>query len=344
MSLKWYIARRVAYTILLIFAVIVFNFFLFQVLPFTTGCPGETYTQCAVSLYVPPPSGSASLNSSIIYQHQRQIVIQEYGFNQSIGTRFVLYIWNMLTWRFGYNIGGSLGGPVVTTIGLRLPYTVLLLGLSLIAAFIIGIGLGIIAAARRGRLVDISAMSVSLFFNALPVFWLAGLLIILQILVTNSSYLNVGATTLNKTGLDAAVATMKAMWLPFLTVTLVSIGRFFLTMRATMVDTLAEDYIITARAKGLRERTVLLHHASRNAIIPVATLFALSIGFILAGAIVTETVFNWPGLGSALYLGVISTDFPLEQALFYIIALMVLLANFTVDILYGFLDPRIKTG
>jgi peptide/nickel transport system permease protein len=344
LTLKGYIARRAAYTILLVFLIIIFNFFLFQVLPFTTGCPGETFTQCAVSLYIPAPAAGASLNSSAIYQHQRQVVMQEYGFDQPLSTRFVLYVWDMLTWQFGFNIGGSLGGPVVTTLVLRLPYTVMLMGLSTIAAFIIGIGLGVIAAARRGRLADISSLSGSLFFNALPVFWLAGVLLVLQILATGGAYVNVGTATLNKSGIDAAAATMQALVLPFLTVTLVSEGRVFLTMRATMIDTLAEDYVIMARAKGVQERTVLFREAFRNAILPIVTLFALSIGFILAGAIVTETVFNWPGLGSALYAGVVSNDFPLEQALFYMIALMVLLANFAADVLYGFLDPRIKAG
>jgi peptide/nickel transport system permease protein len=137
---------------------------------------------------------------------------------------------------------------------------------------------------------------------------------------------------------------MQAMWLPFLTLTLVSIGAVFLTMRATMIDVLAEDYVTMARAKGVPERAVLFKHTLRNAIIPIATLFALSIGFILAGAVVTETVFDWPGLGRAIFDGVLANDFPLEQAIFYIIALMVLLANFIVDIVYGYLDPRIKTG
>jgi peptide/nickel transport system permease protein len=111
-----------------------------------------------------------------------------------------------------------------------------------------------------------------------------------------------------------------------------------------MIDTLGEDYVVMARAKGLPERTVLYKHAFRNAVIPLATLFAISIGFILGGAIITETVFNWPGLGIAIYTGVVSNDFPLEQAIFFIISVMVLIAIFMVDIAYGLLDPRIRAG
>ncbi len=345
MSLKGYVLRRAVYTIILVFVIIVFNFFLFQVLPFTTSCPsGVSYTQCAIALYVPPPAGHGIPNQSALYEHQRQVIIKSYGFDQPITTRFVYYMRNMLTWQFGLNIGGALAGSVATTILLRMPYTLALLGLSTIAAFIIGIGLGVVAAAKRGKALDVSALAGALFFNALPTFWLGGILIVLQIIVTGGAYVNVGTATLGKAGLDAAIATLRALWLPFLTLTLVSLGAVFLTMRATMIDVLAEDYVVIARAKGLQEGSVLFRYALRNAIIPIVTLFALSIGFILAGAVVTETVFNWPGLGSAIYRGVVSNDFPLEQAIFYIIALMVLMANFLVDVLYGFLDPRIKTG
>ncbi len=345
MSLKGYIARRAIYTVILLFAIIIFNFVLFQVLPFLTACPsGISYTECAVALYVPPPAKPGAPNQTAVYEHQRQEVIKAYGFNESLPTRFVLYIRNMLTWNFGLNIGGALAGLVATTIQIRLPYTLALLGLSTIAAFIIGIGLGVVASAKRGKVVDVSALAGALFFNALPTFWLGGILIVLQIILTGGAYVNVGTAVLGKAGLEAFAAMLQALWLPFLTLTLVSLGAVFLTMRATMIDVLAEDYIVVARAKGIQERSVLFRYAFRNAVIPIVTLFALSIGFILAGAVVTETVFNWPGLGSAIYRGVVSNDFPLEQAIFYIIALMVLLANFVVDVLYGYLDPRIKTG
>jgi len=251
---------------------------------------------------------------------------------------------DMLTWQFGYNIGAALSGPVQTTIVQRLPYTLLLIGLSTIASFVVGIGMGVVSAARRGRVVDVASLASTLFFYSLPTFWLGGLLIVIQILLGGGGYQSVGLSTAGLSGLDATVATLVSMWLPFLTLTLVSIGGVFLTMRATMIDVMAEDYVVMARAKGVQERAVLFRHALRNAIIPIATLFALDLGFILAGAVVTETVFDWPGLGRAIFTGITSNDFPLEQAIFYIISLMVLLANFAVDVMYGYLDPRIKAG
>jgi len=156
--------------------------------------------------------------------------------------------------------------------------------------------------------------------------------------------MNLGTLIISKSGWATILPTLTAMWLPFVTLTLATIGGVFLIMRATMIDALAEDYVVMARAKGLPERTVLYKHAMRNAVIPLATLFAISIGLILSGAIITETVFNWPGLGIAIYMGIVSNDFPLEQAIFFIISLMVLIAVFIVDIAYGFLDPRIRAG
>jgi peptide/nickel transport system permease protein len=333
------------YTLVLVFAIIVFNFVLFQILPFETSCPGLSYTQCAQALYVPPPPATRSANATAEYNILKAQILNSYGFDQSLPTRFIRYIYNMLTWNFGYNIGkGGLSGPVQLTIMQRLPYTVLLIGLSTVAAYIIGIGLGVVAAAKRGRVVDVSSLAGALFFNALPTFWLGGILIVLQILVIGTAYVNLGTSTIGVTGLGYLAATFSALWLPFLTLTLVSLGGVFLVMRATMIDVLAEDYVVMARAKGIGERTVLFKHALRNAIIPIATIFALSIGFILAGAVITETVFDWPGLGIAAYIGIVANDFPLEQAIFFIISLMVLLANFFVDIAYGYLDPRIKTG
>ncbi len=344
MSLKRYIARRAAYTLILIFVIIVFNFVLFQILPFTTSCPGLSYNECVISLYVPPPPVRPGTNATLQYQHLVTVLFNQYGFDKSIPERFVLYIQAMMTWEFGYNIGAALSGPVVTTIVQRLPFTLLLIGMSTIASFLIGIGMGVVASAKRGRVVDVASLAGTLFFFSLPTFWLGGLLIVIQILLGGGGYQSLGLATAGLVGLDATVAMLKSLWLPFVTLTLVSIGAVFLTMRATMIDVMAEDYVVMARAKGIQERTVLFRHALRNAIIPIITLFALSLGFILAGAVITETVFDWPGLGRAIFIGITSNDFPLEQAIFYIISLMVLIANFIVDIMYGYLDPRIKAG
>lgn len=346
MGLRKYLAKRVLYTLALIFLVVCFNYFLFQVLPFTTSCPhGFTYEQCAESLYLPtsPPHGSGSAQAEIIAKI-RAAISADFGFSQPLLTRIALYIKDMFTFNFGYNVGSSASGPVLSTIELKAPYTLLLIGTSTIAAFIIGIGMGIVAAAKRGKAVDLSSLAALLWLSSLPVFFLGAVLEVVQASVTGHSYLNVGVETLQKTGWAFDAGVLKAFFLPFLTLTLVGIGGVFLTERAVMIDTVAEDYIQIARAKGLPERTVLFKHAFRNAVLPIFTAFALSIGFILSGAVITETVFGFPGLGLALYEAVITYDFPLEQAMFFIISAMVIISVLVADLTYGFLDPRVSTG
>lgn len=344
MGLGRYVARRAAYTLVLLVFIVLFNFFLFQILPFITSCPGATYERCVEILYVPqqPPRGATDPAAALA--HIRALVLNAYGFNRTIPERLYLYFTDMFTFDFGYNIN-ALGGPVVDTIKQRLPFTVFLLGTSTIAAFIIGIGIGVVASAKRGKVLDVSSLAVLLFVNSLPVFFLGGMLEISQLSLTGVFYQPVGAKLLLlKPGFEYYTVLLKEMFLPFLTLTLAGIGGVFLTQRAVMIDTMAEDYVLMARAKGVPERTVLFKHALRNAVLPIATAFALSMGFILSGAVITETVFQWPGLGQAIYLGVVQLDFPLEQAMFFVISVMVLIAIFIADIMYGFLDPRVGTG
>ncbi len=345
MGLVRYIARRAIYTVILLFVIVVFNFFLFQVLPFVVDCPDLSVQRCADILYLPPPP-SGHGNETAVILHEIAVINATYGFAQPIPTRFALYVRNMFTFNFGVNIGPSSGfsGPVINTILHRLPYTVLLLGASTAAAFAFGIGLAVIAAAKRGRPLDVSSLAVLLFLNALPVFFLGSMLELGQLLSLGSYYVPIGRSTLLAHGWSFAGAVLSSFWLPFVTLTMAGLGGVFLTQRAVMIDTMSEDYILMARAKGVSERSVLYKHAFRNAVLPVATAFALSLGFILSGAVITETVFTWPGLGLAIYQGITSTDFPLEQAMFFIISVMVLLAVFSVDIAYGFIDPRVSTA
>ncbi|MGD0476588.1 MAG: ABC transporter permease [Nitrososphaerales archaeon] len=345
MGLKKYIAKRSVYTIALLFLIVCFNFLLFQVFPFLALCPkGMAYTNCVENLYLPEAPPHAGGNATLYFQQIRRAVLLQYGFDKPVLTRFLLYIKAMFTLQFGYHIGSGLQGPVLKTISDRAPYTVVLLGSSTIASFIIGIGLGVVAAAKRGKVLDVSSLAILLFLNSLPVFFIGALLELSQVKLTGTSYINLGTQTLLKQGWTLYSGILQATFLPFVTLTLAGIGGVFLTQRAVMIDSVAEDYILMARAKGLPERTVLYKHAFRNAVLPIVTAFALSIGFILSGAIITETVFQYPGLGLALFNAVSVYDFPMEQALFFIISVMVLICIFIADVLYGFLDPRVSTG
>jgi peptide/nickel transport system permease protein len=343
MGLRRYVARRAAYTIVLLLLIVLFNYFLFQVLPFIVNCNGESYERCAEDQYLPavPPKGAANFNYVAAV---RSAISKEFGFGDPVLIRVGLYVKNMFTGTFGFNVGTFGSGPVMQTISYAAPYTILLLGCSTIASFVIGIGLGVIAAAKRGKILDVGFLATLLFLNSLPVFFLGALLQLFQIYTTGTTYISVSGLTLEKVGWAFYEGVLKGFFLPFVTLTLAGVGGVFLTQRAVMMDSVAEDYVLMARMKGLPERTVLFHHAFRNAVLPIVTAFALSVGFILSGAVITETVFGYPGLGRTLLNGVLELDFPLTQALFFIIAVMVVVAVFIADILHGILDPRVVTA
>ena len=320
------------YTVILVAFVIVLNWIIFQAMP---GVSGNLYAVLGQSRI--PPGAFA-----------RQAAL--YGLDQPPLTRFVDYVRNMLTFDFGTSI--QYNAPVTSELidtG-RLSNTLLLLGTSTVFALVIGTVIGILTSRKRGTASDNFWVTSSLTAFSLPSFFVGILLIFIFAVALN--WLPAGGTHPNswdvasqnlKPGLFMQyLVQLEYLFLPALTLTLISYGGFLLLTRATMMEALSEDYILTARAKGLSERAVLFKHAFRNASLPVITNAALSFGFILSGAIITETIFNWPGLGLWLYNAIFYKDYPVMQALFYIIALSVIAANFVSDILYGVVDPRIR--
>ena len=320
------------YTVILVAFVIVLNWIIFQAMP---GVSGNLYAVLGQSRI--PPGAFA-----------RQAAL--YGLDQPPLTRFVDYVRNMLTFDFGTSI--QYNAPVTSELidtG-RLSNTLLLLGTSTVFALVIGTVIGILTSRKRGTASDNFWVTSSLTAFSLPSFFVGILLIFIFAVALN--WLPAGGTHPNswdvasqnlKPGLLMQyLVQLEYLFLPALTLTLISYGGFLLLTRATMMEALSEDYILTARAKGLSERAVLFKHAFRNASLPVITNAALSFGFILSGAIITETIFNWPGLGLWLYNAIFYKDYPVMQALFYIIALSVIAANFVSDILYGVVDPRIR--
>jgi len=255
-------------------------------------------------------------------------------------------MYNMLTGQFG--ISYVSGGQISQEIGARLLNTFLLVGLSTIFSVIIGVILGVIAAQKRGGLFDSASVITSLTTYSLPTFWMG--MIFLLIFSYGLHWFPAGWTssfTISNPPPNIFVDFTDRIWhlfLPVLTLTLFQYGGFLLLTRATMLETLTEDYVITARAKGLKERTVLFKHALKNASLPLITSAAISIGFVLSGAIITEQVFNYPGLGWWTWKAISWTDYPVLHCIFFLTAVCVIIANFIADLLYGVIDPRIKYG
>ncbi len=321
MSLKRYIIKRVLYSFVLLFFALTLNFIIFRMAP---GNPIQVVT-----------SGMR------LEPEQVERLIELWGLQEPLHVQYVRYLKSTLTWDFGYSYNSL--EPVGREIMGRLPNTLLLMGVSLFFAIIFGTVFGIYAAYKRGSLFDLTTVSISLFSYALPTFWMGLLMIYLGGYVFGLFPL--AGTMSRPPPLDPIVRFFDLAWhlfLPGLTLFLFQYGAWLLMMRSTLLEALHEDYITTARANGVSERGVLFKHAFRNAMLPLVTNIALQIPGLLNGAILTETVFSWRGLGLYTWSAIQFTDYPVLQALFYIFALVTIVCNLIVDIVYGYIDPRIQ--
>ena len=324
MALREFLVRRAINSLILVFGAITFNFFVFRLMP---GDP--------VQILI---SGTLQANQQELANALRQL----WGIGQPLPLQFGLYVVNMFTFQFGNSFTEGFR-PVIESIAARLPNTLLLMGTSAILTIIIGVITGLSAAAKRGGKFDMGMVTTALAFYSIPTFWLGMMLILFFgfYIPIFPMYGTVSAPA-PEDPLAYAVNVGWHLVLPSLTLSLVSYGGYMLVMRNNLIDVLTEDYIVTARAKGVDERTVLYKHALRNAILPLVTMIALTFGFLITGATLTETVFNWYGLGRLIFEAVTRQNYPVLQAIFYIMALTVIIANFIADILYGFLDPRVR--
>ncbi|TNU74105.1 ABC transporter permease [Miniimonas arenae] len=232
---------------------------------------------------------------------------------------------------------------VSDVIATSLPWTIALVGISTILAASIGVALGMIAGWRPGTWLD-SLVPATTLLAAVPYFWLALILVYLLSRVLGWLPGQGGYDVVLDPGWSWEFISSAIYYgiLPALTIVIASLGGWLLGMRNMMVSTLSEDYILTARAKGLRERRIQLHYAARNAVLPSIAGFAISLGFVVSGSVVTEQVFSYPGIGSRLLQAVTNNDYALMQGVFLVITLAVLGANLAVDLLYGLIDPRTR--
>ena len=329
MGLKAYLLKRLVYTIVLVFFVLTLNFIIFEALP----------------------GGNGAINNILgsghrVSQVQIDYLYHLYGLDQPLYVRYYKYIDNMLTLQFGISLQN--GHPVLQDLQQRLPATLELLGASTFLAIVIGIGLGMVSAYRRGGVLDSSSVVASLTTFSLPTFWMG--LLFIAVFGLFFQWFPIGGSAppewaisgLPSNPLAVLLTRIQYAFMPVAVLTLFSYGFYVLLTRATMIEALQEDYISTARAKGVNERSVLVKHAFRNASLPIVTSVALAFGSILGGAIITETVFNWPGLGLWTFRAIQFNDTPVLQTIFYLGAVAIIIANFVADILYGLIDPRIK--
>jgi len=259
--------------------------------------------------------------------------------------QYVGYLHNMVTGQMGVSIS-RFPTPVTEVIASQVGWTLLLGGTALVIAAVVGNLLGILAAWRRGGAIDSALPPFLIFIGPFPYFWLAmGALYLFGVTLGWFPIRHAFSDTIEPSfSWDFMSDVGMHLVLPALTIVLVSLGGWMLGMRNTMIATNAEDYITMAEAKGLRPGRIMFRYAARNAMLPSVTSFGMSLGFVVGGALLTEVVFAYPGVGYQLLNAVQGLDYPLMQGLFLTITAAVLLANFLVDILYVRLDPRVRAN
>ncbi len=272
-------------------------------------------------------------------------LISQLGLDRPLWIQYLYYVRNFFTGNFGYSF--HYGQPVIEIIWDRLPNTVLLFTSSVILSAVVGVFLGKIAAWRKGKRSDTLMTLGALVTHTVFLPWMA--LILIWIFAYRFGWFPINGMISEEIWLDPsaglwikALDVFHHMVLPLLTLFLIYFGSYLLIMRSAMLETLKEDYILTARAKGLKEKVIRNHHAAPNAALPVVTSVGLSLAFSINGGALTETVFSWPGIGRELVFSVSNNDYPLAQAAFLLISAVVLVSNLVVDLLYAYLDPRIR--
>jgi peptide/nickel transport system permease protein len=271
----------------------------------------------------------------------RESLLHEYGLTQPLAVQYVKYLGQLLHGNLGVSFAQQ--ENVSTVLASELPWTLLLMGSSMLLTLVIGIPLGVTAARRQGGLVDrgiqvISVASGSLFVPS------AGILLLFVFGVWLHWLPIGGAYSTGVYGIAWYGSVAEHLLLPAFSLVLVQIGGYVFTLRSTLIGALREDYADLARSKGARERAVVWKHAVRNALLPVTTLAGLQLGFLVGGAVLTETIYAYPGIARGIYTAVTQEDYPVLQGAFLLLAVSVVAANFLTDMAYGLLDPRVRTS
>jgi peptide/nickel transport system permease protein len=327
-----YIIQRLSWALFTIVFVIVLNFFMFRVLP---GDPAKA------GIRDPRLNAAAQQAIRERFGLDKPLVINTSG--NPFDSQFFRYFRNLLGGDLG--ISYNFNRPVADLLRERLLNTVLLVTVGQLLAIVIGLALGVFAAWRRGTTLDAGALIFGLTTWSLPTFFLGIIL-----LIVGSSRFGLPVSGIRTAGKafasdwDRWVDIGRHLVLPTITLTIIYLGEYLLIMRSSLLEVLGEDYILTAKAKGMTDGRILRDHALKNAMLPVVTIIALTLGFTIAGAIQVETVFSWPGLGSAIFEAVGRRDYPMLQGAFLLLAVSVVIANLLADLLYSYLDPRVKAA
>ncbi len=321
MAFAKYAATRAAQGLVLVVVVIIVTFFLMKL------APGDPMR--------------AMVGDYPHTDEYEQLIRAKFGMDKSLPEQLFLYLGAVARLDLGHSFQYDM--PVAKIIGERIGRSLALMGSAMLFAALVGITLGVLSSLRPRSFLDNAGTVTALVGYSIPVFWLGQVLILL--FAIKLKWLPAqGMQSLREsyTGFAHAVDILKHLLLPVFVLSLRYIGVNSRQTRSSMLEVMNLDYMTTARSKGLNERTVILKHAFRNALLPVVTVIGVNTGFLLTGSVLVETVFGWPGVGLLTYNAVNSRDYPILSGVFIMVSIMVLAANFLTDVVYAALDPRIR--
>jgi len=325
--MKGYLIRKIIYAVIVLYVIASLNFMIFQV-------------------FSPLDPMTAFARNPMLSEEAQDAMRRLFGLDQPLSTRYVKYIINMFTFNFGFSFYTR--RPVLTEMLPRLRNTLILLSLSLTFNVMLGVPVGILAASKRGSKIDVFAMGVGLFTWGAPIFYIQLLFFFFFANPSSPMYIfPPGSMTSIPPPADPLAYLADLAYhiaLPLITLVVAQFGWWAMYTRSMMLDSLTEDYVVTARAKGLSETRVLFRHAFQASLPPIVTMVALIIPSLFMGGIITEYIFTWPGIGKWFLDSVLHSDYPAAQALLWIYAILMIAGNLLVDLIYGFLDPRIRVG
>ena len=316
-----YLLKRLAQIVPIILIIVIVNFFLVHL------APGDPIVYIV---------GDAPVSEEIVAQLREKL-----GLDKPLIHQLVIYLWNVARGDFGYSYVAR--EPVLAVIMHRLPATLLLTVTQYILAIVAGLLLGVISAKRQGETADTAITLFSVLGYAVPVFWLGQMLVLifahqLGMFPSQGMY----SLRYDMTPFAAAVDVAWHLVLPCITLAVFNLALIARLTRANMLQTLRLEFVMFARSKGISETAVVYRHALRNAVLPVVTIIGLNIKTLITGAVLTETVFAWPGIGRLTYEALTARDYPVLMAMFIFVGILVVVANLVTDLAYAYLDPRIR--
>ena len=324
MKTLWMIVQRISYALILLLAVLVLNFALMYL------APGDIADTIAGDM------GGA--NAEVMAEIRRS-----YGLDRPVWEQLVSYLWNVVQLDLGYSY--FFNTPVVSLLAERVPATLLLVVSAQILAIFVGVLLGVVAARQPNGLTSHAVTLLALFGFSAPVFWTGIMLLIaFSLLVPLFPVAGMQDVTIDGGAWVKMVDVAHHLVLPTITLASIFLALYSRLCRASMLEVLGSDYIRTARAKGLPERQVVVKHALKNALNPVVTLAGLQFSAVVSGAVLVETVFSWPGLGTLALQSIIARDTPTILGILFFSSLVVVVANLLTDLVLRLIDPRIRSG